>query len=95
MNECLCPDLRLHKDNDLVMYMRVQGLKWAGHVVMMFYSRVPKQIVGEYLGGRRPAGKPRNEREDEVLKGAAKLLNTKKWRTAARHRGDGKKKTEQ
>jgi hypothetical protein len=30
-----------------------------------------------------------------VLKGAAKLQNTKNWRTAVRHRGDGRKKTEQ
>jgi hypothetical protein len=77
------------------MYMRVQRLKWAGHVVMMFHNRVPKQIVGEYLGERRLAGKPRNEWEDEMLKGAAKLPNTKNWRTAARHRGDGRKKTDQ
>jgi hypothetical protein len=37
----LCPDLKLHKDGDLVMYMRVQMLKWAGNVVMMFDIKVP------------------------------------------------------
>ena len=84
----LCPDLRLHKDGDLVMYMRVQRLKWAGHVVMMFDNRIPKQIVGECLGEGMT-------REDKVLKGAAKLLNTKNWLTAARHGGDGRKKTDQ
>jgi hypothetical protein len=66
------------------MYMQVQRFKWAGHVVMMFDNRVPKEIVGEYLGETRPVGKPRNEWEDEVLKSAAKLLNTKNWRIAAR-----------
>ena len=75
---CLCPDVRLHKEGDLVMYMRVQKLKWAGHVVMMFDNRAPKQVVGEYLRERRPVGKPRNEWEDEVLKGTASLLSTKK-----------------
>ena len=59
---------------------------------MIFDNRVPKQIVGEYLGERRPASKPKNEWEDEVLKGVAKLLNTKNWRTAAKRRGDGRKK---
>ena len=65
---------RLHKDGDLLMYLRVQRLQWAGRVVMMFDNRIPKQIVGEYLGERRPAGKPRDGWEDEVLKGAAKFL---------------------
>jgi hypothetical protein len=59
----------------------------------MFDNRVPKQIVGEYEGEMRPAGKPKNGWE--VLKGAAKLLNTKNWRTAVRYKGDGRKKTEQ
>ena len=75
--------------------MRVQRLKWSGHVVMMIDSRAPKQIVGKYVGERRPVGKPRNEWEDEVLKGVPKLLNTKNWRTAAKYRGDGRKKTDQ
>ena len=92
---CLYPDLRVHKEGDLVIYMRVQRLKWAGHVVTMFDNRAPKQIVGEYTGERGPVGKSRNEWEDEVLKGVPKLLNTKTWRTAEKHRGDGRKKTDQ
>jgi hypothetical protein len=60
----------------------------------MFDNRVRKQIVGEYVGERRrPAGKLKNGWE--VLKGAAKLMNTKNWRTAVRYRCDGRKKTEQ
>lgn len=27
-------------ETDLVLYMRVKGLKWAGHVVRMFYNRI-------------------------------------------------------
>jgi len=30
----------LYKDNDLVSYMRVKGLKWAGHVVWMFANQI-------------------------------------------------------
>jgi hypothetical protein len=62
---------------------------------MMFDSRVQKQIVGEYVGESRSSGKPKNGWEDELLKGAAKLLNTKNWRTAVTHRGYGRRKTEQ
>jgi hypothetical protein len=43
-------------------------------------------------GGRRPPGKPKNIREDEGQKNDAKSLGTKKWRRAARHRSNWKKK---
>jgi hypothetical protein len=53
----------------------------------MFHNRIPKHILERYLGGRRPSGKLRSRWEDEVPKDAAKLLNTKNRRAAARHTG--------
>jgi hypothetical protein len=45
-------------------------------------------MLEEILGRRRLADKPRNRREGEIglLKGAAKLQNTKNWRAAPRHK---------
>ena len=41
---------------------------------------------------KKSARKPRNRRKGEVRKVAAKLLITKNWRAAVRHRRDGRKK---
>jgi hypothetical protein len=57
--------------------MRVKSLKWAGHVVRIFENRMPKLILEGSIGGRSPAGKPRNRLEDEVRKDVAKLPNAK------------------
>jgi hypothetical protein len=44
----------------------------------MLENKIPELILQGSLGGRRPAGKPRNRWEEEVRKDAIKLVNTKK-----------------
>jgi hypothetical protein len=41
--------------------VRDERLKWAGGVVRLSHNRIPEQIVGGYLGGRRPAGRLRTD----------------------------------
>jgi hypothetical protein len=73
--------------------MRVERWKWAGHVIRIFDNRIPKWFLEGSLGGRRPAGKPRNRYEDEVWKDATKLLNTKHLSAVVRHGSDWRKKS--
>jgi hypothetical protein len=58
--------------------MHVKILKWAELRVRTFDNRIQKRIVAGSFGGKRPAGRPRNEWEDEVRKYVVILLNTKK-----------------
>lgn len=44
---------RLCKDTGLVTYVRVEGLQWVRHMVRMFDSRTPKQILDASVGGRK------------------------------------------
>jgi hypothetical protein len=73
--------------------MRAETLQWAGNAARMFCNIILKRIVEGSLGGRRPAGKPRDRWKDEVQKVAAKLLSAKNWRVAARYNVTGGKKT--
>ena len=59
-------------------YMQAERLHWAGHVVIMLDNRIPQRVLKGSLGGRRPAGRPRNRWEDDVRNDGAKLLYTKK-----------------
>ena len=45
--------------------------------------------------GRRPAGKPRNGWDDEVLGDAVKLIGRKNWRETARHSSGWRRKKEE
>jgi hypothetical protein len=54
----------LYQDIDLVIYMHVNRLQWAEHVVRIFDNK----ILEGNLGGRRPTGKLRERWEDEERK---------------------------
>jgi len=47
----------------------------------MFENKISKRILEGSLGKRRPAEKPRNWLEGEMLSDAAKLFNRENWRT--------------
>jgi hypothetical protein len=42
---------------DLVKFIKFERLHWAGHIVQMDNSRIPKKVLDGKLHGRRPVGK--------------------------------------
>lgn len=44
---------RLYKHSELVTYMRVNRLKWAGNIVRIFEKKIRKWLLHGSLGVRR------------------------------------------
>jgi hypothetical protein len=76
----------IYKAPSISTHMRLQRLRWAGHVQRMPSTRVPKRIMNGHPGGKRPVGRPRLRWEDEVKRDAARLLQLESWKTAAEDR---------
>ena len=50
----------------LVNEIRLNRLRWFGHVQRMEENRIPKRVLYMNLGTRRLRGRPRNRWQDEV-----------------------------
>ncbi|PSN57778.1 hypothetical protein C0J52_07260 [Blattella germanica] len=77
---------RLYNNNDISTTIQLQRLQWAGHIIRMEESRIPKKILFSQIEGRRPVGKPRDRWIDAVTRDANTLLKTKRWKTIAKDR---------
>jgi hypothetical protein len=67
----------LYEDLDLVTFVKLKRLQWAGHVQRLPLDRIPKKALGATFTGRRPVGKPRKRWEDAVQEDAVSLLRCK------------------
>ena len=82
----------IYKAPKLSEHIRLNRLKWAGHVQRMPSSRVPKRVLEGHPGGRRKIGRPRLRWEDDVSRDASQLLEVSNWRVAASDRGGWRRK---
>jgi len=59
---------RLYKRSELVTYMRVNKLKWAGNIVRIFEKEIRKWLLHGSLGGRsiRSGGRCRQIAQEEL-----------------------------
>ena len=85
----------LYKETDIVTYIKLKRLEWAGHVCRMGSQRVNKRIVEGRIYGRRPVGRPKDRWIDEVTKDAKQLLGITTWRRKALDREEWRKKIEE
>jgi hypothetical protein len=69
--------------------------KWAGHVVRLKNSCVPKNVMGGCFRRRRPVRNPRGRWEDAFWRDATDLLQIQNWKAAARNGEGSKKKIEE
>jgi hypothetical protein len=71
----------------------ILNVRWAGYVVKLFDNRIQKRILEGSIGGRRPAGKPKDTTEGDVRKDEAILLKTETYCAAAKHESAWRKNT--
>ena len=79
----------LYKENDIVMYIKINRLRWAGQVIQMEENPARRVFVA-VVEGRRQRGRPKLRWKDGVIEDARKL-GEGKWRNAARNRGSWQK----
>ena len=63
----------LYKKNDIVTYIKINRLKWAGHVIGMEEQSATGRVLVAVVEGRRQRGRPKLRWEDGVMEDARKL----------------------
>jgi hypothetical protein len=53
----------------IIETIRLNRLRWFGHVQRMEENRIPKRVLYMNLGTTRLRGRPRNRWQDEVTRG--------------------------
>jgi hypothetical protein len=75
----------LYKENDIVTYIKVNRLRWAGHVIRLEEQSPARRVLTAVVEGRRQRSRPKLRWEDGVMDDARKL-GERNWRNAARNR---------
>jgi hypothetical protein len=75
----------LYKESDIVTYIKINRLRWAGHVIRLEEHSSARRILVVVVEGRRQRGRPKLRWEDGVMEDARKL-GERNWRNAARNR---------
>ena len=75
----------LYKENNIVIYSKINRLRWAGHVIRLKEQSPARRVLVAVEEGRRQRGKPKRRWEDSVMEDARKLRE-RNWRNAARNR---------
>jgi hypothetical protein len=70
---------------DMITFIKVGRLKWAGHVLLMDQQRPAKRILNAKLKGTRRRGRPKLRWEDGVDK-EVKALGERNWKNIATNR---------
>ena len=81
----------LYKESDIVTYIKIDRLKWAGHVIRVEEQSATRRVlVVAVAEGRRQRGRPKLRCEDGVMEDARKL-GERNWRNTARNRDSWQK----
>jgi len=80
----------LYKESDIVTYIKINQLKWAGHIIRMEEQSTTRRVLVALVEGRRQRGRPKLRWEDGVMEDARKL-GERNWRNAARNRDSWQK----
>ena len=77
---------KLYQDDDILKFIELGKLRWAGHVSRMDESRFPKKAMEARLAGKRPVGRPRKRYEATINETANRLLGVTDWKEVAINR---------
>ena len=78
----------LYNDLNIVEYIKIRRLGWAGHVIRMEEERIPKKVLNGTFHYTRPVGRPRTRWADVVQRDALQLLGVRGWRRRAESRDE-------
>ena len=70
---------------DIVAVVKVQRLRWAGHLARMDRNRAPSMLLRNYPEGRRGVGRPKMRWIDGV-ESDLRALGIRSWQNVARDR---------
>jgi hypothetical protein len=73
---------KLFNEPDIVKYIKINKLGWAGHVIRMDNNRTVKKVLDTKPIGTRKIGRPNLRWEDDVIQDI-KSLGVKNWRNLA------------
>ena len=76
---------KLYKQSDVVTYIKVTHLRWAGHVNRLEEQSPARTVLFAVAEVKRQRGRPKLRWEEGVMDGAMKL-GEKNWRNAARNK---------
>ena len=77
----MCIRDRIYKEIPVSKFIRIQRLRWAGHVMRMEGGRNPKRALLGTWERTRPRGRPRKRWEDGVAEDA-RDMRIRNWRRA-------------
>jgi hypothetical protein len=80
----------LYKESDTVTYIKINHLRWAGHVIRLEEHSPARRVLVEVVEGRRQRGRQKLRWEDGVMDDARKVREIN-WRNAARNRDSWRK----
>ena len=63
----------LYKESDIVTYIKIKRLKWAGHVIRKEEQSPTRRVLVAVVEGRRQRGRPKLRWEDGVTEDGRKL----------------------
>jgi hypothetical protein len=75
----------LFNESDIVRYIKINRLSWAGHVIHMDNNRTVRKVFNTKPIGIRKIGGPKLRWEDEVIQDI-KTLGMKNWRNLAKEK---------
>ncbi|GFV86930.1 uncharacterized protein TNCV_2198821 [Trichonephila clavipes] len=76
---------RSYKESDIVNFIKIQRIKWAGHVIRMNEDRTTKKVFNTRPIGTRRKGRPNLRWIDDLEKDLL-VLRARNWRTLAGRR---------
>jgi hypothetical protein len=80
----------LYIESDIITYIKINHLRWAGHVIRLEEQNPARRVFAAVVEGRRQKGRPKLRWEDGVM-GNAMRLGERHWRNAARNRARWRK----
>lgn len=78
----------LYNEMDVVRFIKIGRLRWAGHVVRMGGDETPKKVLEAQMFDKRRVGRPKMRWIDGVANDARSLLGVRNWKLAAQNRED-------
>jgi hypothetical protein len=80
----------VYKENNILTYIKINRLRWAGHVNRLDEQSTARRVLTAVVEGRRQRGRPKLRWADGMMDDARKL-GERNWRNAARNRDSWQK----